>query len=275
VTGAAAHERARRSRRTFDAQDVVIALAVAVLAQLGFVAAFSLPSPKLVEADITNDNARPIAVAITPVLKLGSKTPTKLPSQWQRKRAVAAKSEPAALPSPQAEKTLEAIPKTHAPDASVAPNATDAAAPDQPNLTAQVDAGSPTTAASTEGSEQGSANGTETDPLKARAVDMYRAQLMAWFMSRFDIRGKIPFDQLKKLHANAVVTVTADRKVGGFSITHPSGDVVFDTEVQATLARIQSGGVELPAPPPMYPDILGQSLPVGFQCTIAKLCSQQ
>jgi hypothetical protein len=66
--------------------------------------------------------------------------------------------------------------------------------------------------------------------------------------------------------------VTTDRKVGSFSITRESGDPIFDAEVHATLSRIQSGGAELPAPPPMYPDILGQSLPVGFQCTIEKLC---
>jgi hypothetical protein len=259
------------ARRVFDAQDVVIASAVALLAQLGFVAVFSLPSPKLVQADISNDNARPIAVAITPVLKLGSKTPTKLPSQWQRRRPVAAKSEPAALPSPQAEKSIEAIPKTHAPDASVAPLTVDAAVPEQANLTVPKETEA-RAASSTEGSEQGSASGTETDPLKARAVDMYRGQLMSWFMSRFQIRGKIPFDKLKTLRANAVVTVTPDRKVGGFSVTKHSGDFVFDAEVAETLARIQGSGAELPAPPPMYPDILGQSLPVGFQCTIEKLC---
>ena len=54
------------------------------------------PRQSSIQADISNDNAQPIAVAITPVLKLGTKTPTKLPSQWTRKKPVAAKSEPAA-----------------------------------------------------------------------------------------------------------------------------------------------------------------------------------
>jgi len=89
--------------RTFDAQDITIACAVALLAQLGFVTIFSLPPPKLVEADISNDNAQPIAVAITPVLKLG----TKAPSPWQRRRPPAAKTQ-APVPSPRAEKTPEA-----------------------------------------------------------------------------------------------------------------------------------------------------------------------
>jgi hypothetical protein len=26
------------------------------------------------------------------------------------------------------------------------------------------------------------------------------------------------------------------------------------------------------APPPMYPEMLGKTLPVGFQCTVQKLC---
>jgi hypothetical protein len=260
------------ARRTFDAQDITIAAAVALLAQLGFVAAFSLPSPKLVHADISNDNARPIAVAITPVLKLGSKAPTKLPSQWQRKRPVAAKSEPAALPSPQADKTVEAIPKSHLPDASVAPNAIDAAAPEQPNLTSPRDDKNVGAAASTEGSEQGAANGTETDPLKARAMDMYKAQLAAWFQSRFHIQGKIPFETLKSLRATVVITVTPDRRLAGFSVTRAAGDGTFDSEVKDTLGSIQSSGAELPAPPPMYPEFLSRSTSLEFKCTIRAQC---
>jgi len=260
-----------RARRYFDAQDVTIACAVSLLAQLAFVALFSMPSPKLIEVDMSNENARPIAVAITPVLKLGSKTPSALPSPWQRKRPVAAKSQ-AALPSPHAEKTPEAIPTTHVPDASVAPKAVDAGPTEPPNPTAPTEAKNVATAASTEGSEQGSEKGTETDPLKARAVDMYRDQLRSWFAARFHVRGKIPFDKLKTLHAQVSVAVTPDRKVSGYSVTRASGDATFDSEVNATLSQVQSSGIELPAPPPMYPDILHGTLPVGFTCTIQKLC---
>jgi hypothetical protein len=257
-------------RRNFDAQDFTIAIAVALLAQLLFVLSFSLPSPKLVRMDITDDNAKPIAVAITPVLKLGSKNPTAT-NPWQRKKPVAAKSQ-GALPSPQAEKTPEAIPSANVPDASVAPVVVDAGAVVQPNTTADLDAAVAQTASSTQGSEQGAATGTETDPLKARAADMYRAQLASWFVSRFNIKGKIPFDKLKTLHATAMVTVTPDRRVGSFSVVTPSGDPTFDAEVKSTLASIQAGGAELPAPPPNDPDMLGKSLPVGFQCTVQKYC---
>jgi hypothetical protein len=257
------------ARRSFDAQEITIACAVAVLAQLVFIAAFSLPSPKLVQADISNDNAQPIAVAITPVLKLGSKT--KLPSAWQRQRPVVARSH-AALPSPQAEKTLEAIPKTHVADAGVAPLVADAASQEQPNLTQPQDAMAAASVASTEGSEQGSAAGTETDPLRARAADMYRDQLAAWFAARFHIAGKIPFEQLKTLSALVQVSVTEDRKVGSFTVLKPSGDSTFDAEVNATLTGIQSSGVELPAPPPMYPEMLGKSQTFKLHCSNRKLC---
>jgi hypothetical protein len=261
------------ARRNFDAQDLTIACAAALLAQLLFVVVFSLPSPKLVEADISNENAQPIAVAITPVLKLGTKEPGKLPTQWQRKQPVKAKPTPTApAPSPQAEKTVEAIPKS---TASAATPIVDAGKP-EPVTTATATAapeGSSTAApvASTEGSEQGAANGTETDPLKARAADMYKAQLAAWFASKFDIRGKVPFEKLKTLHANATVSVE-DRKVTGFTITKPSGDATFDGEVQATLSRIQSSGTELPAPPPMYPEMLAKSQSLSFQCTTQRQC---
>jgi hypothetical protein len=258
------------SAKTFDAQEITIACAVALLAQLLFLLAFSLPSPKLVQADITNDNAQPIAVSITPVLKLGSKNP--LPSKWQRKQPAQAKQQTQGpVPSPQAEKTPEAIPKKETPDASVPWSLFVDAGPTNV-APSPADAGAVTTASSVQGSEQGAANGTETDPLKARAADMYRAQLASWFASHFNIRGKVPFDELKKLHASATVTVTGDRKVGSFSVGRPSGNAAFDAEVRSTLQRIQGSGAELPAPPPMYPDMLGQSLPVGFQCTVQRLC---
>jgi hypothetical protein len=258
-------------RGTFDAQEVVIACAVAVLAQLAFFAAFSLPPPSPVNADISDENAQPIAVSITPVLKLGTKSAAKLPSQWQRTKPVAQQAK-AAVPSTEASKTVEAIPKTSVADAAVAPVVVDASVVEQPNLSAREDAGARAPVASTEGSEQGAASGTETDPLKARAADMYREQLGAWFVAHFDIRGKLPFDKLKTLRATARVTVTPDRKVGGFVILRPSGDPTFDQEVESTLQRIQSSGVELPAPPEMYPDMLGATRDFVFACTVRKQC---
>ena len=100
---------------------------------------------------------------------------------------------------------------------------------------------------------------------------MYKAQLASWVMSRFNIKGKVPFDKLKTLRAVASVSVE-DRKITSFSIVKPSGDATFDGEVEATLQKIQSSGAELPAPPPMYPEMLARSQTFSFQCTLQKLC---
>jgi hypothetical protein len=264
-------------RRTFDAQDVTLACAVALFVQVAFVVAFSLPAPAMIVADISNDNAKPIAVAITPVLKLGSQTPNpKMPSPWVRKRPPPPKAQ-GATPSPLAEKTPEAIPTAKKPESAPVidagkPEPIASAAPTETPLTPPAETSSAAPAASTEGSEQGASNGTEADPLKAHAVDMYRVQLAQWFVSRFGIRGKIPFDRLKTLAAIATVTVTPDRKLGSFSIVKPSGDSTFDDEVRATLSRIEGSGTELPAPPPAYPELLGKSFPIQFRCNIQKVC---
>ncbi len=112
----------------------------------------------------------------------------------------------------------------------------------------------------------------EVDPLKAHAIALYRAELAAWFMARFDIRGKLPFATLKGLRARAVVTISPDHTVIGYTLAAKSGDPTFDAQVHATLAAIESSGAPLPAPPPLYPDLLGTSLPVNFECTSRIAC---
>jgi hypothetical protein len=263
----------------FLGKEIAIAVVVAALAQAAFVAIFLLPPPPHLEADFSDDQAKPLSVSITPVplLKLGSKEPTKLPSAWQRAPAAAKAALPdlnKTAPSTKADQTLDPL----KPDAGRLALLTDGAVP-EPVTSASAaasagptDSGAPATASSVLGSEHGSADGTETDPLKARAADIYRAQLASWFAARFAIRGKVPFDKLKTLSATATVSISPDRHVTGFSITRPSGDPVFDEEVSGTLSRIQSGGAELPAPPPAYPEMLTRSIPVSFRCTNQKQC---
>ena len=259
----------------FAASDIVSAVAVALIAELAFVGMMQSPERPALQADISDEKAQPIAVSITPVplLKLGGKNPVKLPASWQRQPKPIAKKEDAPLPSPQAKQTPDAIPSAPVPDAAVAPEVADAA---PPASSAPVDPAAVATdasaasAASGPGDPNGSPNGTETDPLKARAVDRYRMQLAAFLKERFNIRGKIPFSELKLLHAAVSVTVGEGRTVASFTITHPSGNATFDAEVRdAVQGRV---GAILPAPPPLYPDILGTTIPVGFSCTIESQC---
>lgn len=265
----------------FLPREIALAIAGAAAAQAAFIAIFLIPPPEPLLADVSDDNARPIAVAITPVplLKLGSKTPAKLPAGWERPVPV----RPRAAETPQAAEPVKdrlAQPSTAA-DAAAAPHealeagvatAEDAGLTALPASASPGASGSGAPASTTLGSPDGVPGGTETDPLKARAADAYRGQLAAWFASRFAIRGKVPFDTLKTLSATAIVTTSKERRVTGFSITRPSGDAAFDGAVQATLSSIQSGGVELPAPPPLYPEMLGQTLPVSFRCTNRSQC---
>ena len=267
---------------SFRAGEIATAVAVAAVAQLAFVGLFLLPPPPAVEADISDDRARPLSVAVTPValLALGSPQPAKLPESWRRKTAPAAPAKtPAATPEPDrvpappppmATIARSAIAASEAGAASVDPAGVGPAS--TPGEVASSDAGPPEPSSSVVGAPEGSPDGTETDPLKARAADMYRSQLAAWFAARFAVRGKIPFETLKTLKAIAVVSVTNERRVSGFSITRPSGDAAFDEEVRAALSRIQSSGVELPAPPPAYPEILTRSVPVSFRCTVRAQC---
>lgn len=267
----------------FTTREVVGAAIVAILAQASIALVFLLPPPEPVEANVSDENAHPIAVAITPVplLRLGSKTPAKLPSRWERSKPAEKTASNAAPDS----KSDRAQPSTNAnstasrTDAGVSmqPTRADASvgpvSSNEPTPGASATSGSGAPASTVLGSPEGVASGTEADPLKARAADMYRAQLASWFASRFAIRGKIPFETLKTLSASATVTISPDRHVTGFSITKHSGNSTFDDEVRATLQSIQSSGVEVPAPPPLYPEMLGRSLPVSFRCTNQGQCS--
>ncbi len=114
--------------------------------------------------------------------------------------------------------------------------------------------------------------GTETDPLKAHAVNLYKAQITSWFQSRFAIRGKVPFETLKTLRGSVVVNISGERTVSGFTITKPSGNDTFDDQLRSSLESIVASGAELPAPPELYPDILKSTQAIDFRCTIRSAC---
>src|SRR5690606_35242661 len=96
----------------------------------------------------------------------------------------------------------------------------------------KVDAGEVEPSAEGEGAADGVKEGTETDPLKARAVSLYRAKIAAWFSSRFHQPASIPCDVMGGLKASVSASVGGDRSVGGFTITGPSGNAAFDAKVR-------------------------------------------
>lgn len=260
--------------------DVLLAGCIAVAVQAATVGILHVsggtPLPKKLP-----DASQPISVAIQPVLeieaeplpalKLGSKPqPNRLPDMAPKPQQVP-RVEAKATPSTKAEPTPQAIPTTQVSDAGAPPPDAEVAKEVDPTIP-EVESPGPEPVHTTEGAPDGVQGGTETDPLKAHAVSLYRSQLDAWFSSRFRIRGAIPFETLKTLRARVVVEVSGDRTVRSFRISTPSGNDVFDTKLREALEAIRTSDAELPPPPPMYPDILGQTLNLSFSCTNRRLC---
>lgn len=237
----------------FRGRELMAALLTAGCAQGVFLLVFSA-SPPDVRAEQPPARTREVAVSVTPVglPKLGGGHKGRVRTRAEDGR-----------PSPAAVETTAG--RIHVSQAD--PGDSSAALGDAGAEPAEASA-----APEGEGSPDGIENGTETDPLRAHAVAAYRGQLASWFLSRFSIRGKIPFETLERLHAVASITVNADRSVGGYSVVSSSGNATFDREVRETLAGIQASGASLPAPPPMYPNLLGKTLSVSFRCSVRSQC---
>jgi hypothetical protein len=257
--------------------EIALGIVVALLAQVGGLLLLRTGGGTALRADISDERARPMSVSITPVvddaplLKLGTKKqPGKLPDRWIAPRAVE-RTTAAAFPSPHAAPVPQAIPTVGVADAGQKPSR-DAEVVKQADLLLQVPEAGPAPVSTVEGAPDGVKEGTETDPLKAHAVDLYRAQLTDWFMRRFDIRGKVPFETLKTLRASVVVNIGSERTVTGFSVTKPSGNATFDEQVRSSLEAIVASGADLPSPPQNYPDILKSTQAMTFRCDRRSAC---
>lgn len=263
---------ARRS--DFRGSDVCVSVlfGFAVLAGAGF--ALSRAAQGRLAAVPEIDRGTEVPVRVTPVLdldapllKLGGKHDAlKLPDRWVR-QAPRPRVEQRAFVSTKAGKAEHDIP---APEVQMAaagarpppPDAEVARKVDAP-VAAVVDAGPPANV-DQEGHADGVKEGTETDPLKARAVDLYRAKIAAWFSSRFRVSGSgLAEDELVKYRVSATVSLGADRAVSGYSIV-PSGNAVFDAAARATLEGAK--GQALPPPPENYPDVVQSRINVTFVC---------
>jgi len=253
----------------FKPREVAMAMLLAFLVQAGTlllwiyagagsvnVRAEALEAPKEVPIKV-----KPVMDDL-PLLKLGGKKKAKLPDMWKKQAAVQ-RFEESSAPSTKANKSPDAIPSSKLTplDASAPPpDAETAKQVDQTLLDAGPDA-APTVEG--EGAADGVKEGTEADPLKARAVSAYQGKLSAWFNARFrppQPQDKDACEAVKKMSASAVISVSGDRTVAGYSLSRPSGNGEFDDRVRSTLDGTR--GEALPPPPPLYPDILGASLAV-------------
>lgn len=208
-------------------------------------------------------NVKPV-IDDLPLLKLGTKNPKakpKLPDIWKKVTPTPVRRlEERSAPTELAKDDVKEIPKSEVADKEhPAPTKDDEIVEKaDPVPDDQTPEKAPET--TEQGSPDGSAEGTETDPLKARAVSLYKNKLQAWFNSRFKQPTEIDCETLKKLRANLRVNVSGDRAISGFSLTKSSNNAIYDGRVSSFLASI--GGQILPPPPPLYPDILSSSISV-------------
>ncbi|KYF54957.1 energy transducer TonB, partial [Sorangium cellulosum] len=208
----------------------------------------------------------PVLDMDTPLLKLGGKRDRmKLPDRWVR-QTPKPRVEQKAFVSPDAGKTEEDIPppEVKVADAGTAPPPPDAEVARQVDieLDPKTDAGEAPNV-DQEGHADGVKEGTETDPLKARAVDLYLARIAGWFSSRFRVSGSgLPPEELTKHRPRAVI-VLSDGQMVSYTLT-PSGNPVFDAAAQATLEGAK--GQALPPPPENYPDLGQKQVSVTFVC---------
>jgi hypothetical protein len=251
---------------------ILFALAVQVGAVLSLRGAGNNYHP-VIAAEM--DPSAPVPVKVIPVmdtdaplLKLGGKPdPTRLPDRFIP-QAPTPRAEEKAFVSTKAGKTEEDIP----------PKDTKLAEPNEPppppnaELTKQVDTPiteEPTTPrppanVAEEGHQDGVQGGTETDPLKARAVDLYRARIISWFSRRFRVNGSgLAAEELAKYRVAATVELSSDRMVVSYSIV-PSGNASFDAAARAALESAK--GAPLPPPPENYPDVVQRHISLTFVC---------
>jgi len=256
---------------SFLPSEVLLAFGLAVIIESGLFIMIITASNRthIVAKEDKKEEAIPIAVKPVldelPLLKLGSKKRAKLPDMWVKKPPIK-RYEATSAPTPKAPEKVDKLPDTPLTKPSAEPPPPDAAIAKKvdPNIP-KTDAGPQKATLPTEGSEDGVKEGTEKDPLRGFAVSQYRMKISGWFNARFKRpTGQIPCDVLKKLRASVAANISGSRTVGGYSVTKPSGNEIFDARVKATLDGIVSSGAELPPPPPNYPDILGTSISVAF-----------
>lgn len=261
----------------YSVADVVLAVTTAAVVMVGSALVLRAAALHAQAAAPEIDIGVAVPVRVVPVLDLdaptlklgGGRARAKLPDRWVRKPKPEEGRK--AQPTPHAGTSEKDIPPPDVPvaDAGAAQD-TDAGAPADTGAGAPADTpgepgdGGVSGAPPGPGHPLGDPEGTETDPLKARAADVYRSRLVAWFSSRFRVSGSgLPQSTLTKLRAQATVQLGPDRRVLGYTL-RSSGNAVFDAAARAALESAK--GQLLPPPPQNYPDLAQTTISITFVC---------
>lgn len=257
----------------FSPGQVVGALSLASLVQAGLVLSMVLARVVGGETLQREPPPREMRIAVkpmldAPLLKKGTQTPAasppKLPDMWkppEPKPRVESKPAPTVQPKKPSE---NADPKPNKPDEKPVPETPQARRVDDMVKKMQREAEDQSEPQQTEkGGEDGVKEGTETDPLKARAVDQYSAKLINWFRQGFSVPvDEIDCDTLVGLEAKVTARIGPNREVTGYTMKS-SGNQVFDERVRAAMEM--HVGQSVPPPPPNYPNLLEPTVFPTFQ----------
>jgi hypothetical protein len=260
----------------FSPAQVVGALSLASLVQAGLVLSMVLARVNG-ETPQREPAPREMRIAVNPILdapllKKGTQappaaTPPKLPDMWKPPEPVQPRAEAKPVPAPQPKKISEsADPKPSKPEEKPTPETPQARRVDDMVKKMQREAeeqSEPPSQQTEKGGEDGVKEGTETDPLKARAVDTYSAKLIAWFRQGF----APPLDELDcatlvGLEAKVTAHIGPNREVTSYTMKS-SGNEVFDGRVRAAMEM--HVGQSVPPPPPNYPQLLEPTVFPVFQ----------
>lgn len=101
------------------------------------------------------------------------------------------------------------------------------------------------------GVADGSDAGTETDPSKARAGDMYAASLGQFFGQRLNVPTVISIGEERKLCAVFAIQINQRMSIWyvGPSAVKSSGNELFDDAAREMLQKLRDDGTALPTPP--------------------------
>jgi hypothetical protein len=246
--------------RAFSPGEIALAIGLTVAVQIGLVGLTLVANASAAFAPRPEPPPREVAVAVQPVeelpvLKKGGKpNPKRLPDKVQETKPVP-RVEDTVAPTPAADtKAPPPVPKrvTEERKEEPPPDAERAKRVEELIQKMKQDARDPNVPE--EGAADGLEEGTESDPLKARAISLYTIQVANWFKRDFvSPLGEVPCDELRGLQARVQAFVGPDRSVTHYTM-RPSGNAIFDARVRAAMdARV---GQSLPPPPPNYASIL-------------------
>jgi hypothetical protein len=102
------------------------------------------------------------------------------------------------------------------------------------------------------GDPRGLDSGTEPDPNKVRAGDMYAAQLQEWFRQRWQIPSVISQGEANRLCVTMQINIDRMMRVWHVreSPVHKSANDLFDDSARTMLQKVMDDHAALPTPPP-------------------------